>query len=122
MSLDLEADERLERLRVQRDAALNECAVHAAFHTLAVTERNAERVSNASLRFELEELRAKLARTQAERDEACVELVRERGDAVEWLRDHGSEAWIEHGGLSLVNLDGIADAIERGEHRREVKP
>jgi hypothetical protein len=43
----------------------------------------------------------------------------ERAAVVEWLRDHGSEAWIEHGGLSLVNLDGIADTIERGEHRRE---
>jgi len=25
-------------------------------------------------------------------------------------------------GLSLVNLDSIADAIERGEHRREEEP
>ena len=48
---------------------------------------------------------------------AEVEYLRgERADVVAALRrasNHGPM------GLSLVNLDSIADAIERGEHRRE---
>ena len=67
----------------------------------------------------LNEARRKLREACDERDEACVELVRERADAVAALRrtsNHGPM------GLSLVNLDGIADAIERGEHRREEEP
>ncbi len=51
---------------------------------------------------------------------AEVERLRgERAAVVAWLREHGSGAWLEHGGLSLVCLDEIADKFERGEHRRE---
>jgi hypothetical protein len=46
----------------------------------------------------------------------------ERAAVVAWLREHGSGAWLENGGLSLVCLDEIADKIERGEHRREEEP
>ena len=47
---------------------------------------------------------------------ACDDALRERAAVVAALRrisNHGPM------GLSLVNLDSIADAIERGEHRRE---
>jgi hypothetical protein len=43
----------------------------------------------------------------------------ERKAIVAWLRDFGSGAWLENGGLSLVNLDEIADLFERGEHLKE---
>jgi hypothetical protein len=59
----------------------------------------------------------------AKREEQLVaEVERLRGEraaVVAWLREHGSGAWLEHGGLSLVCLDEIADKFERGEHRRE---
>jgi len=56
-------------------------------------------------------------------DDAVARAVaEERAAVVAWLREHGSGAWLEHGGLSLVSLDGLADTIERGEHRREEEP
>ncbi len=61
---------------------------------------------------QLHALEEKLAHAQAE-------VARERADAVAALRrasNHGPM------GLSLVNLDSMADAIERGEHRREEEP
>lgn len=48
-----------------------------------------------------------LERVRAERDEACVELVRERGDTVAWLFRN--------------RYDDTAERIERGEHRRKEK-
>jgi len=43
----------------------------------------------------------------------------ERAAVVTWLREYGSGAWLENGGMSLVCLDEIADKFERGEHRHE---
>jgi hypothetical protein len=55
-------------------------------------------------------------------DELVEEVERLRGEraavvaALRRTSNHGPM------GLSLVNLDSIADAIERGEHRREEEP
>jgi len=43
----------------------------------------------------------------------------ERAAVVAWLREHGSGAWLENGGMSLVCLEEIADKFERGQHRRK---
>jgi hypothetical protein len=73
---------------------------------------------------ERDELRVEIERLRAERHIDNEQLARawdesrdmERAAVVAALRrtsNHGPM------GLSLVNLDSIADAIERGEHRKE---
>ena len=69
---------------------------------------------------EVERLRAVVADCeQSYRFAASKAEAKERAAVVAWLRDFGSGAWLENGGLSLVNLSDIADKFERGEHRRE---
>jgi hypothetical protein len=71
----------------------------------------------------LAEVSAEIADMRKAHDADIARAVaEERAAVVAWLREHGSGAWLEHGGLSLVCLDEIADKFERGEHRREEKP
>lgn len=71
---------------------------------------------------EVDRLRAELERARAERDDACVELVNERGDTVAWLREV-AETMNHNGDKCCGRVEDLADAVARGEHRREeVKP
>jgi hypothetical protein len=70
------------------------------------------RAENAELELGVETMRTRMNNAYQQRND-------ERAAVVAWLREHGSGAWLEHGGLSLVCLDEIADKFERGEHRRD---
>jgi len=94
--------------------------------------RDEDTAQLAALADEVARLRAELLQVRAERDEACVELVRERGDAVVWLRGE-PERLVECNGhrhadgktcfvMSPMPAEELADFIERGEHRREGEP
>jgi hypothetical protein len=77
------------------------------------------RNDHEALLAEIYELREWLELALDDRDRYRKEVEQERAAVVAALRrtsNHGPM------GLSLVNLDSIADAIERGEHRREGEP
>lgn len=61
----------------------------------------------AALIARAEAAERELMKVRAERDEACIELVRERGDVVAYLLAPGTSC----------SNDVIAEAIERGDHR-----
>jgi hypothetical protein len=71
------------------------------------------------LRDEVNQLRTgrEAARSYADRVGEIERLRDERAAVVAWLREVAatSRDWSEHTGV----YDGLADAIERGEHRRE---
>jgi DNA repair ATPase RecN len=80
--------------------------------------RDEDTAQLAALADEVARLRAQLEQVRTERDEACVELVRERGDAVALLWACASAANAESR-TTAMNLASVATRIERGEHRRE---
>lgn len=66
--LHCECVDDVERMRAQRDAALNENAVHAAFHDVAVAQRNAAWAELSMLRLDLERLQDAKNGAYAERN------------------------------------------------------
>jgi hypothetical protein len=101
--------DRVLSLRDERDRLRTQCAYYTAFQE-GVFQRNKHAEA------EVVRLRAELEQVRAERDEACVELVRERGDTVAFLRE--TLATSETASAS-DDLDYAIAMIERGAHRRE---
>ena len=99
-----EDTERLAELEAANRQLRGQLAAQVAMHDLLAQELNA--------------MHRKLAQARAERDAACEELVRERGDAVAALRRFTPGP----AGLCLLNMASVADAIEQGEHRQQVRP
>jgi hypothetical protein len=100
-------------------------------------KHRAEQERARSLGMDYSEIRTILLSVGADADDGvsvgqAVELVREMAlRAVDRAVAEERDAVVaalrrtsNHGpmGLSLVNLDSIADAIERGEHRHQEKP
>jgi hypothetical protein len=95
---------RLAQLEAEAARLRGQLAAHVAMHDITVKELNTTR--------------RQLQQVRAERDDACVELVRERGDAVALLWACASAANAESR-TTAMNLASVATRIERGEHRRE---
>jgi len=96
---------RLAELEAANRQLRGQLAARVAMHDVLAQELNA--------------MHRKLAQARAERDEACVELVRERGDTVAFLRE--TLATSETASAS-DDLDYAIAMIERGAHRREETP
>lgn len=81
---------------------------------MIVSEHRLNELLDAALQ-QLEAAEAQLDRVLAIREEGAAE---ERAAVVAWLRSQVSQA----AGDDDYAYDHAADAIERGEHRREEKP
>lgn len=105
----------VERLRADSGTALRGQLVLALMDAEQARQALAEATRKVDeLRDTVDGLCAELERARAERDDACVELVNERGDAVAWLRSRSDIM-----GMPSGRAYRWADCIERGEHRRK---